>query len=59
VIATGHLSSEQPLEVGGRIRIGGRSVIVRSITPLVGEREIRLVVQLLREEFRRDDDVFG
>jgi hypothetical protein len=59
VIATGHLNSELPLEVGGRIRIGSRSGIVRSIDPLLGECELRLVVQLRREEFRRDDDVLG
>ena len=51
VIATGHLSREEPLEVGGGINIGSQSGIVRSIEPLLGERELRLVVQL-----RRDDD---
>ncbi len=50
VIATGHLSSEQPLEIGERMTIGSRSGIVRSIEPLLGQRELRLVVQ-----FRRDD----
>jgi hypothetical protein len=51
VIATGHLGSEQPLEVGERIAIGGRSGIVRSIDPLLGERELHLVVQLRRDDF--------
>jgi hypothetical protein len=51
VIATGHLSSEQPFEVGGRITIGSRSGIVRSVEPLLGERELRLVVQLRRDDF--------
>ena len=46
VIATGHLSSEQPFEVGERITIGNRSGIVRSIEPSLRERELRLVVQL-------------
>ena len=50
VLATGHLSREQPLEVGARIVIGGRPGIVRTIEPLLGERELRLVVQLWREE---------
>ena len=51
VIATGHLSREQPLEVGERITIGSRSGIVRSIDPLLGERELHLVVQLRRDDF--------
>jgi hypothetical protein len=50
VLATGHLSREQPLEVGEWIVIGGRPGIVRTIEPLLGERELRLVVQLWREE---------
>ena len=51
VIATGHLSSEQPFEVGERITIGRRSGIVRSIEPSLGERELHLVVQLRRDDF--------
>jgi hypothetical protein len=50
VIATGHLSREEPLEVGERISIGSQSGIVRSIEPLLGERELRLVVQLWRDD---------
>jgi hypothetical protein len=49
VIATGHFSREQPLEVGERITIGGRAGIVRDVAPALGERELRLVVQLTRE----------
>jgi hypothetical protein len=49
VIATGHLSREQPLEVGERIAIGSRAGIVRDVAPVLGERELRLVVQLTRE----------
>jgi hypothetical protein len=51
VIATGHLSGEQPFEVGERITIGSRSGIVRSIEPSLGEHELRLVVQLGRDKF--------
>ena len=51
VIATGHLSREQPLEVGERITIGRRAGIVRAVEPLLRERELRLVVQLTRDEF--------
>jgi len=50
VIATGHFNSEQPLEVGERVTIGGHNGIVRAVEPLLGERELRLVVQLLRDE---------
>ena len=50
VIATGHLSREQPLEVGERIVIAGRPGIVRAIEPLLGERELHLVVPLWRED---------
>jgi hypothetical protein len=49
VIATGHLSREQPFEVGERIAIGSQAGIVRATEPLLGEHELRLVVQLLRE----------
>ncbi len=50
VIATGHMSRELPLEVGERLSIGSQSGIVRSIEPLLGERELRLVVQLWRDD---------
>ena len=50
VIATGHLNRERPLEIGERITIGGQAGIVRTIEPLLAERELRLVVQLLRDE---------
>jgi len=49
VVATGHLTEEQALEIGERIVIGGLLGIVRAIEPVLGEREFRLVVQLLRE----------
>jgi hypothetical protein len=50
VVATGRFSRERPLEVGERVAIGRQGGIVRSIEPLLGERELRLVVQLLRDE---------
>lgn len=53
VIATGHLTREQPLEVGDRISIGGRTGAVRGVEPLLGEHELRLVVQLTGHEFGR------
>ena len=47
IVATGHLNSGKPLEVGDHIGIGGQSGIVRTVEPLLGEHEVRLVVQLL------------
>ncbi len=41
-IATGHLSREQPFEVGERVTVGGRAGIVRDVEPILGEREQRL-----------------
>jgi len=49
IVATGHLSREQPLAVGERLTIGTRVGIVRTVEPLLVERELRLVVQLVRE----------
>jgi len=47
--ATRHLSREEPLAVGERVTIGGEIGIIRSLDPLLRERELRLVVQLLRD----------
>jgi hypothetical protein len=47
LIATGHLSRERPLELGDRIEVGGQDAIVRTIEPLLGEPELRLVLRLL------------
>ena len=49
VIATGHVNREQPLEVGERLSIGSRAGIVRDVEPILGERELLLVVQLTRD----------
>jgi len=46
-LATGHLTQQEPLEVGDRIEIGGSAGIVRFIEPILGEHELRLVVQLV------------
>jgi hypothetical protein len=50
VIATGHLSREQPLDVGDKLTIGSCAGIVRDVAPLLGEHELRLVVQLIRDD---------
>jgi hypothetical protein len=47
IVATGHLEPEDALEVGDRLEIGGHAGIVRTVEPLLGEHEQRLVVQLL------------
>jgi len=47
VIATGRFSQEQPLQVGDPITISGQTGIVREVGPLLGERDLRLVLQLL------------
>jgi hypothetical protein len=49
IVATGHLSREQPFEVGERVTIGVHAGIVRTVEPTLGGRELRLVVQLMRE----------
>jgi hypothetical protein len=47
IVSTGRLTREQALEVGDRLVIGGLPGMVRTIAPVFGERELRLVVQLL------------
>jgi hypothetical protein len=47
VIATGHLTRDEQFEVGDRLEINGQPAIVRTIEPLLGEPELRLVVQLV------------
>jgi hypothetical protein len=49
LVATGRLLLERPLEVGEQIEIGESRGIVRTIEPLLGEPELRLVVQLRRD----------
>jgi hypothetical protein len=46
VVATGHVGRESPLEVGEEVEIGGSIGTVRAAEPILGERELRLVVQL-------------
>jgi hypothetical protein len=46
VVATGHLSHEQPLEVGETLAIGSRLGLVRSIEPQLHQQELQLILQL-------------
>jgi hypothetical protein len=49
LVATGHLTREHPFELGDRIVLGGSAGTVRAVEPLLGERELRLVVQVSGE----------
>jgi hypothetical protein len=49
ILATGHLNPEAPLEVGDRIEIARRQGIVRTIEPMLGQPEMRLVMQVLED----------
>ncbi len=49
VVATGHLHHEQSFEVGDRIQIGGQAGSVSTVEPLLGEGEVRFVVQSLTD----------
>ena len=47
VVATGRFERSEPLEIEERIEIGGHAGIVRAVEPILGQPELRLVVQLL------------
>ena len=46
IVATGQISTEQPLETGQPLTIGSHPGTVRSIAPTLGERWLHVVVQL-------------
>jgi hypothetical protein len=48
ILATGHLSREQPLEVGQEIEIAGHLGTVRAVEAIFGGHELHLVVQSRR-----------
>ncbi len=54
VVATGRLALDRNVEVGQELEIAGQVGIVRTIEPILAEREFRLVVQLLRRQRDRD-----
>lgn len=47
IVATGHLSREQPLQVGDEMTIAGRTGVVRLIEPHLGDQAVHLVLQQL------------
>ena len=49
VIATGRMTRERALEVGERITLNSRPGVVRSIEPVLSERELHMVIQLFRD----------
>jgi len=46
VVATGRLSHE-PLAPGDNVEVGGGPGVVRTVEPILGESELRLVVELV------------
>jgi hypothetical protein len=46
IVATGHLISDVPLEVGESIKIGSREGVIETIEPLLRDLELRIVVRL-------------
>jgi hypothetical protein len=52
IVATGHLTNEEPLEIGQTLRIGISEGVIRTIEPLVRDSELRIVVQLADESRR-------
>jgi hypothetical protein len=46
IVATGHFTNETQLELGDPVTIGNLKGVVRSIDPVLHERELRVVVQL-------------
>jgi hypothetical protein len=51
IVATGHLTNDEPLEVGQTLSIGGRQGVIQVIEPTLRATELRVVVQL-REDSR-------
>jgi hypothetical protein len=46
IVATGHVTIDEPLEVGQSISIGKREGVIETIEPLLRDRELRIVVRL-------------
>lgn len=50
ILATGHLSVAQPLQVGDELTLGAKRGTVAEITPIPGSHESRLVIKLAANE---------
>jgi hypothetical protein len=53
LVATGHLTLEQPLQAGDKVAIGPRRALVRSVSATVGSQELQLVLELSVTETKR------
>jgi hypothetical protein len=53
--ATGHISFEQPLDVGERVTMGSSHGIMQSVAPTLQDRELQLIVQLLPGDAETDE----
>ena len=49
IVATGHLSRDEPLEPGDRLDLNDQVGVVRAVEPLLHEQELRLVVDLVSD----------
>ena len=47
LVATGHLTLDQPLEAGDHVTIGRARGRVRSVAATFGSQELQLIVELL------------
>jgi hypothetical protein len=56
VTSTGHLTLPVAVQVGERIAIGGSVGLVRAVEPLLGDRALRLIVQLLPVQVELSDE---
>jgi hypothetical protein len=46
IVATGHLTSDVPLQIGESIKIGRWEGVIQIIEPLLRDPELRIVVRL-------------
>jgi hypothetical protein len=46
ILATGHLTNEESFEAGQPIKIGKREGVIHTVSPVLGESALRIVVQL-------------
>jgi hypothetical protein len=46
IAATGHITLDEPVEIGDEIRIGRKHGIVRQLGPRLADGEFRLVIEL-------------
>lgn len=45
IIATGHLTRDEPLEVDDEIMIAGRPSVVRAVEPQLGDQPLHLLLE--------------